>query len=232
LRTRYSELLRYVGAPIRYIHVGKTGGTAVKSVLSQISRRTLRYQFLSSGHEFKFGNLGERERYFFSLREPLSRFRAGFYSRLRKGQPRLYNEWSSDEEAAFQRFPHANDLGEALSSRDPLIKRAAVRAMNSIRHVSEPLIDFFPDFEEVLRHPPIIILRQEYLYSDLKMLLRRLRLDHLLPEAIDPTAKHANDYRSTPGLSELAVRNLREHYARDIHLYSRLDALASELRGQ
>lgn len=159
--------------------------------------------------------------YFFSIRDPISRFKSGFYSRKRKGQPRIYVEWTRPEAAAFGQFEHANQLAEALFRTD----RAgdmALQAIQSIRHTAMQQIDWFERMCFLDLRPPLWIIRQENFASDFGMLLKKLGLSLAyadLQPAQDAATAHRNDYSQIPELSDLAKENLRRWYARDFVFY-------------
>ncbi|WP_371158417.1 hypothetical protein [Jannaschia sp. 2305UL9-9] len=152
----------------------------------------------------------------------MSRFKSGFYSRKRKGQPRIYSEWSAHDEIAFSEFEHANDLAESLFEPGER-GRKAWAAMKSIRHTSQNQSDWFSCHGNFLRvRPPIWIVRQEHFDADLRDLVALIFADTDLPKidlGDDDGSAHRNDYTSTPSLSETAKANLSTWYAQDIGFY-------------
>ena len=120
---------------LHFLHLGKTGGTAVKHALIQAPPGKKYVLYLHS-HNVKLKDIAKGEGVFFCVRDPLSRFISGFYSRQRQGQPRHFTPWSTEEKIAFEYFSTPNQLGKALSSQDPELKQRAQNAMNNIQHVN------------------------------------------------------------------------------------------------
>ena len=106
---------------VHFVHIGKTGGTAIKHVLRPIFRAetetALGKVILHKGHTFKLADVPRGDKAIFCVRDPLSLFVSAFHSRLRKGQPKFYFEWSPAEAAAFERFPTPQSLAEGLGQR-------------------------------------------------------------------------------------------------------------------
>ena len=159
-------------------------------------------------------------KYFFSIRKPETRFASGFYSRKRKGQPRLYNEWNLHESLAFDAFEHANDLAENLFSEDTK-GRFARQAIKSISHTARQQFDWFQDCAFLDKQSPITIIRQEYFEKDMQRLLDLLGLDLDIKTLTtkDKVNSHSYDYSKTPPLSDLAVANLKKWYVQDYWFY-------------
>ena len=164
--------------------------------------------------------LPKETKYFFSIREPASRFIAGFYSRKWKGMPRLYSEWSLHERIAFKDFEHANNLAENLFSTD--IKGISARsAIKSISHTGMQQIYYFWRAAYFQIQPPIAIVRQEYFEEDMQKLLIRIGVETKISTLVtdDNIQSHKNDYSETPPLSELARNNLKKWYVQDYMFY-------------
>jgi hypothetical protein len=204
---------------IVFLHIGKNAGTQIAFLCKQL----IRYGVVVDGvsHDVKLKRIESGRPYFFSIRDPVSRFRSGFYSRKRKGQPRLYVEWSRYEAYAFEKFEHANELAESLFRRDAW-GRDAIRAISSIRHTSMQQIDWFEGALNFELRPPVWIIRQEKLEQDFNKFLKRLDLEVELGDLLissDAKMAHKNDYSDIPDLSDLAMANLRRWYARDVAFY-------------
>ena len=128
---------------VHFIHVGKTGGTALKAALEK-HKRTAGYHILLHDHHFVFRMVPPGDSVFFFLRHPLSRFISGFYSRQREGKPRHYYPWRAGEEKAFAKFKTPNELALALSSPHANPRAAAWQAMRSIQHVRDTYYEVVP----------------------------------------------------------------------------------------
>lgn len=214
--------------PIHFLHIGKNAGTQIKSLCDQLNTLQGRSsagfrELIKHGHSTVLAALPDGADYFFSIREPVSRFKSGFYSRKRKGQPRLYVEWTQHEEAAFLEFPEANDLAESLFEGGAL-GAAAFRAIKSIRHTAQNQSDWFCMRGNFLRaNPPVWIIRQEHFAADFEVFLGRAGFDidiGKLTISSNPKTAHAFDYNGVPGLSGKAVENLRIWYAQDFQFYA------------
>ena len=124
---------------MHFIHIGKTGGSAIKHALRPFykagAEMALGPIVLHRGHEFRLKDVPRGDLAIFCVRDPLSLFVSAFYSRLRKGQPKDYFEWSPGEAAAFARFSTPQALAGALVSRMTRSAQAAKQAMRSIQHM-------------------------------------------------------------------------------------------------
>src|SRR5205823_2768329 len=98
---------------VNLLHVGKTGGTAVKHAL-RTALHAGGYCIRLCRHGVRLRDVPPGEKVVFFVRDPASRFVSGFYSRLRQGRPRYTSPWSRAEKAAFGRFGTPNDLAAAL----------------------------------------------------------------------------------------------------------------------
>lgn len=206
--------------PIAFLHIGKTAGTSVSQLCKGLARH--RIKIVTLKHTVRLTDLPPQMPYFFSIRHPISRFKAGFYSRKRMGRPLYSNPWSAEEERAFQTFEHANDLAEALFRTDA-VGNAAIEAMQSIGHVSTEQIEWFTGTGALHSRPPLWIIRQEEFDRDFNFLLRCLKLEVNVDDIRGLTADthlHANDYTGVPELSIVARDNLSKWYARDVAFYA------------
>lgn len=215
---------------IHFLHIGKCAGTQIKSVISQINSNLGSQLILAHPHRITLGMLPQNAPFFFSIRNPTSRFMSGFYSRKRKGLPRYNIGWTKYEAYAFSVFEHANDLAEALFS-DGALGQQAISAIGSIRHVSQNQLNWFVRFGSFLTvRPPVWIIRQENFEKDLNNFLIRAHAGDLTAKIVlDPKHQHANDYEQVPKLSAKAQENLRQWYIQDVKFYELCEAwLASQ----
>ena len=205
---------------VHLLHVGKTGGTAVKAALEHHASPAL--QIHLHRHSTTLADVPVGEPFFFFVRDPLQRFASGFYSRQRQGQPRYFYPWTDAEQAAFERFDSPGALGEALSSPDC---EAAIRAMTSIRHVRDGYATWFVDegHLESRRDDLVFVGSQEHLGEDFERLKTVLQLPDALALPDDPTRAHRRPASMSGPLSETAESNLRAWYEPD---YRFLDSLA------
>lgn len=219
-RLRLSSLSRL--RKVHFLHVGKCAGTAIKDLAACINALPDGPRILTHGHSKKLADLPPDAEYFFSIRNPISRFRSAFSMRKRKEQPRLLREWTPGEREAYERFPEANDLAENLFAPGE-DGRAAFAAMQSIGHMSFQHA-WFKVRDIMTARPPLCVLRQEHLQRDVAHLLRLLNVDDDVSLPADSTRAHRNDYSQVPPLSELAIANLTRWYAVDIEYHRLLDA--------
>lgn len=200
---------------VHFIHIGKTAGTSIKVALDYRKLTfTSGYVLVLNDHGFKINHVKDDEKVFFVVRDPLTRFVSGFYSRYRMGQPRIYNPWLPREKEAFELFSTPNQLGEALSSKDNKVRNGAVKAMKSIGHVYTSYWDWFINENYLLDRMDSIVWvgRQEQLSKDFKIFKNRFHLpDHVsLPESA--MKRHSNRDSFDKNLCKLAAKSLKKCY--------------------
>jgi len=186
---------------VHFLHIGKTGGSAIRSVLRDYKEAT-EYSLKLHG---------------FFLRDPVSRFVSGFYSRQRKGQPRYYSEWDSTEEEVFERFKTPNELAVSLASEQSL----AVLAMETGQHFCRYdnwYIDF--DYFNSRLDDIFFIGMQENLEADFNKLKRILKIPQDANLPTDEKVAHRNPPNLDRSIDECGVVALKEWYADDIQFIS------------
>jgi hypothetical protein len=216
--------------PLNVLHIGKTGGTALKHVLVEHASSS-RFQLLLRGHDVTLADVPKGERYMFLIRDPLSRFVSAFNGRLREDRPRYHYPWREEERIAFARFKTPDQLAVALSSDDDDERQAAERAMRGIGHVNTPYTFWFPE-ESAFRarlDDLFFIGLQDRLDDDFESLKEKLGLppDEQLPS--DETAAHKSPSGSQTQLSDVGRVNLERWYARDIAFVQLCRELASRV---
>ena len=227
LKQTLRALLPKEDEPVHFLHIGKCAGTQIGHAIGKLNERRAKMVVKKNEHDTYLRDIPASARYFFSIRDPIARFRSGFYSRQRKGQPRYYYEWTSGEAQAFADFAHANDLAEALFENGELGSQA-FRAIRSIRHTAQNQVDWFGmsgDFLE--RRPPLWIVRQEHFEADMLRLSKRMgeKLEVLTKASSqDPNASHSNDYSGVPDFTSKAIENLRRWYAQDLVFYDQCES--------
>lgn len=214
-----------LGAPgaIHFLHIGKCAGSQVNHIARQINEKLGTRKIIKQSHEITLLDLDPEDSYFFSIRNPVTRFKSGFYSRKRKGQPKNFSEWTLHEQRAFADFEHANDLAESLFEEGAVGNRAFA-AIKSISHTAQNQSDWFCQTGHFLDlRPPVWIIRQEHFANDMDVFLARAGLAAVarsVTSTADPVSSHANDYSGVPDFSEKALANLRRWYEQDFALYS------------
>ena len=207
--------------PIHFLHIGKTGGSAVKRALGPIAKR---FNIVLHVHATRLADVPVGESVVFFVREPASRYVSGFNSRLRMGRPMLNVPWNAAEARAFGRFVTPNSLAEALSDEDDDLRRAAHAAMREVRHVNQRISYWLGDMAALEnRRADILMIGQT---ERLAASFRKLKMSLGLPEAIvlptDPFDAHVTPGGYERKLSEKASRNVQEWYAVDYELWRRI----------
>jgi arylsulfatase len=206
-------------AKLRFIHIGKTGGTALKAALRHSGARTstpFGPLVLGRGHMVTFSTVGPNDHVMFVVRDPIARFLSGFYSRYRKGMPAHFFEWTPREAEAFARYSTPQDLASDLASRDGGRKRAASKAMRAIRHLTH--ISRFVgdvDFLEANAERIAYVGRLETLDADWPGVRSLLGLPDDLDLPRDPVKAHVGDVSVDRRLTAAQEKALREWYAED-----------------
>jgi sulfotransferase famil protein len=208
-----SPLFRRRRRPLHLLHIGKTGGTAVRTALGK--------RVVEHGHDFVLPDLPVGEQCIFFVRDPVTRFVSAFYSRQRQGRPLTFHPWTEGEEKAFTRFDGPADLAHALAEGD----EDAREAMSAIRHVREPLAKWLID-ETYLRSrlgDVFFVGSQEHLDDDFARLKELLGLPRRVRLPKDDVKAHRNPRGLDYTLDDAAVESVRTWYAGD---YALLDVLA------
>jgi Sulfotransferase family len=218
---------------LHFLHIGKTGGSAVKHALLPHTE-SRRYVLYLNHHAIKLDNVPPGEKFFFLLRDPISRFVSGFYSRQRQGQPRYASKWRPGEQRAFEYFDTPNDLAESLSSTDSDRLQRANEAMGNIGHVRKSYWYWFRgDTYFASRIPDIFFIGFQHTLADDFATLRTmigLPDDVRLPD--DDAKAHRNPTNLDKALSPVAVENLRNWYRRDYEFVSLCEQIAHQQREQ
>lgn len=225
------------------MHIGKTGGTAIKRTLHGAGYAYwredghLRVAHTPLGairlhpHRFKLTDLPDGDRVFFCVRDPVSRFVSAFYSRRARGGEG-YKErwpWSEAEERAFGTFETPEQLAVALGSKNRKEREFARWAMGSIRHLGFQRRYTGPDRELRARAERIVyVARQETLDADWERLKVLLELPPDLELIKDAAKAHRRPKAGRVELDPAAVRNLHKWYARDYELLDLIDEMRAE----
>lgn len=211
-----------VSTQLHFLHVRKTGGSAVKSALETLAgQRTKWGQLTLHRHAIGLRDIPKSDHCFFVVRDPVSRFISGFHSRLRRGAPSGRVPWDAGEALAFGQFRTARDLAIGLAACDP----NATAAMSAIRHLKYPLADWLGKPHEVLarRHSILWVGRQECLDRDWDDLLRLLGLSSTLKLPSD--SAQSNRSYTIDTLTPAGEKAVRHWYSQDYALLAVVDAL-------
>jgi len=223
---------------IFYIHVGKTGGSAIKRAIraSHAVAKTKEPQVIKDKIVLlNHVSLAQATQQFgapnglaFAFRNPLSRFVSGFYCRQRMEWPDHTARWDAGEAAAFAHFDTANDLAEALGSDAPKDRAAAHFAMHAIRHLRRGYRYTFGDLVNfMLNHSHLV-----RVYIDTTDLTSKgcgfiQRLGGMASDTAFKPAAVSADYPRD--LSAQAQQNLRAFWAQEFEFYDAFTALRDEL---
>ena len=164
---------------LHFLHIGKTGGSAIKDSLKAGIKKQDRYKnekairnnkpynirdlsreydrIVFHGHGSTLKNIPDSDFFFFCIRNPIKRYISGFNSRLNQGKPKYNCPWSNEERIAFSHFKTPNELAESLSSKDTQHKDAATKSIQNIRHVKDPMLSWFDNYEYLLKRSKHLI---------------------------------------------------------------------------
>lgn len=201
---------------VHFLHIGKTGGTAIKEALKNQTVTSSCKIFLH-GHRFTLRTVPQGDKCVFFVRDPVSRFVSAFYSRQRMGQPRYLVPWSKAEERSFSYFKTPNQLALALSSEDEAQQKQAKYAMRCITHVNTSFATWLGDEEYFLSRLEDVLLigHQESLTADFSSLKRLLTLSDAVKLPEDEAKSHQNSNAFDKRIDEKARQNLQAWYAND-----------------
>jgi len=208
-----------------FLHIGKTGGSAIKSALESSSDGA--YELVLHHHASTLEHVPQGERFFFVLRDPVDRFVSGFYSRQRLGRPRYESPWSSAEDTAFACFDTPDSLACALSSRDDEERWQALDAIRSIQHVRDSYWTWFRDdryFNSRLGDL-LAVLWLPDLTATFPQLCAQLGISPAPPLPDDDVGAHRNPADLDRTLSTQARASLERWYASDQALVDRCRGL-------
>jgi hypothetical protein len=203
---------------IHLLHIGKTGGTAIRHALKQAPRND-RYELILHSHQTRLVDIEPSDRVIISVRDPISRFVSAFYSRQRKGRPRYFFEWSDLEQRLFDVFPTPDALALALADQHAPHHHLAVEGMEGLRHL-RPQAHWLDGSALLLarRSSILHILFQETLAADFE----RLRGLLALPATIVLPGGDMEAHRNPAGLDRrvgsVGREALMAWYAQDFPL--------------
>lgn len=202
--------------PVHFLHIGKTGGTALKYALKGHS---VTKDFFIKGHlhHFHLEHVPKGEKFFFCIRDPKDRFTSAFYARKREDKPRFNLAWSQGETRAFNVFNTPNELAVALSSPDNELKLAAEDAMRSIAHIRTSYWKWFKDEALLLERLPDLVhaCHLETITTDFEILKQKLGLAEDLQLPGKGVKSHSSPATLDKSLVPIALENLRSWYVRD-----------------
>ena len=212
-----------------FLHIGKTGGTAVKAALKgheEGGNRALVFH----NHWTGMNEIPPGEDIVFFLRDPISRFVSAFYSRKRKGLPRYHGEWTAAEEKIFTTFETPNALACALAEPSSPHHALARQAMKVVRHLNRHYSVWCgePEAFRARSGDVLFVGFQETLAADFERLKRLLDLPATIALPADDYTAHRNPADLDRSLDERALGCLRNWYRADFEFL----ALCKDLMAQ
>lgn len=229
------------GTSMKKVHllwIGKTGGNALRYGLTRTPDYKVpqgNFDFHSYGHDTTLRDIPVGEGVIFFIRDPLSRFISGFYSRKRKGLPLIrknkkFYDWTDQEQEAFLVFETPNQLALALSHQEKI----ALDAMKNIHHVNTSYWDWFSnEFYFLSRLPDIFFVgTQENLPHDFERLKKKLNFNLPPLPNKDHIRSHGNQYEKNKLdtlLNEEAIRTLKKWYSREYDFIALVEKTCSDL---
>jgi hypothetical protein len=218
------------GRVVHILHIGKTGGNAIRNGLGIRKGRPAAFPkglVIQHPHDTTLPMCPVGDSVAFVVRDPVHRFVSGFWHRFRKGREGL-DPWSEGEARAFARFTSPDALGRALGDADPEVRGAAEDAMRTIGHVRNTLTRYLvsPEYLRARRADILDIGFMERLPEHFQTLSQALDARDV-PGLPDDTHFANRTPDSFPReLSEDAIANLRSWYAEDLRIYAACRELA------
>jgi hypothetical protein len=216
--------------PVCLLHIGKTGGSYLKSILQHNAAR-LPESLKLCGHAPTLrttrARFGPDRRLAFVVRDPSARFVSAFNSRMRQGRPTYNNAiWLPEEAAAFLWFETPNDLAEGLGSCSERVKSAAIFAMESITHLRKNYQHYLGSVKLLKQEDANIALCIDL--DDLDANLDRVlaRLGVAGAEIPADTRRHAAPPGLPSGLSPAGEAALRAYWAEEYRIYDHCRSIA------
>ncbi len=227
---------------IHYIHIGKTGGSAIKAslwswsnssrdlnrrpasfsinMLSEGKLKEKEYNFLLHSHKQRFDKQLDGK-YIFFIRDPLNRYVSSFISRFRQGRPRYNVRYGLLETITFRFFKTPNQLAEVLSSHNRLKRICASMAMLSITQVRKSITYYLRGLDNVKKnqHKIFFVGTTENLDTDFYKMTDLLGIDNarLVKDPIE-SHKTPAEYEKMKFLSDRAKDNLIKWYREDYNI--------------
>ena len=193
-----------------FLHIGKTGGHAIKNALRPFSKAGFYEIEITVGHRLlKRYPVGEP--FFFVVRDPITRFTSAFYECLKNGVSKRHKV----EIDVFARFANPNELTEALYAQDELAQDAFIE----IGHL-KPMVHYFEDLETLKKRSEDILLvcHQETLSADFEVLRKKLGLPKNCQLPLNPKTANKTPKDKHRNLSSRSIEVLTDQYQLDYEL--------------
>jgi hypothetical protein len=200
---------------VYFLHIGKAGGTILKSIFKSQKNQQNDLTFIGLPERVKLYQLDSKQKYIFSIRNPIERYLSAFTARKKKS-----NIWSKEyysiEGIGFYLYNDANILAEDLYSRN-LIKIFKSRiCMRCIPIINENIFTWFT-VKDLKKNPPLFFFENSTINEDWKNFSIKFNFNendmikhmHMRNKTLDKKDK----------LSELAKINLKRYYKKDFEIY-------------
>lgn len=196
---------------VHFLHIGKTGGSAVKSVLKDFPE-TDKFEIILHSHDTTVRDIPAGESIIFFLREPVSRFISGFYSRKRKGQPRYYSEWSAEEKKIFDSYTTPNEMALSLQNKDD----KAIKGMFYVQHLMRyhywfGSLEYFKSRVDDILYVGF----QESLHDDFRNIIKLLGISDDVALPTNDIDAHRNPPNIDKTIEERGITALKDWYYED-----------------
>ena len=215
------------GKKIKFLHIGKTGGTFIKDNLKFIDKK---HQIRILPHSESILK-NDKYQYIFFVRNPTDRFISAFWSRYRKGKPRYYSEWNKKEKEVFEFFKTPNDLAEAIYSSENIKKEKAKIALENISHLNMDLAFYLKDIKNIesCLNNIYYVGRQETINDDLNKIIDKLGYDIEVRKKIkyDEITKHktSEQFKNLSKISNKGIVNIKKYYSKDFEIIEFLEKM-------
>ena len=215
---------------VHVLHIGKTGGTAIRNALDNCNCVN-DYRILTLPHPFTLKHVPRGEKVVCFLRDPASRFVSAFSNAVLKGYPTYVRDYTKKEERIFSRFPKPNDLAEGLCEKNGIVKHEAKTAMRSIEHLNTHYSYWLHDVEYLAsrKNDILFIGFQETLNDDFNALIGLLGLSDSIQLPTDPAKTNRTSGIIDSHLSDIASKNLEIWYAEDYEILDECRKIAKEI---
>ena len=115
---------------INILNIGRISIPYMESLLN--GKELDGYQVKFRPPRIRLKNLPVGSRVWVIVRDPISRFISSFYSRRYEGKPLFMIPWTEAEKSLYHRYETVNDLAEALSDENALVRFRAIQDMRDI----------------------------------------------------------------------------------------------------
>jgi hypothetical protein len=207
--------------PNRFLHLGKTGGTAFVTYASHYIPSIEKVDH----KEVKLKSVCGHHCAVLFVRDPIDRWISGYYSRYRRGCPMHCSNWTKCETKYFQQFPNVSALAEALydssndtSSGTPTSENEfyhANRMVNyCVRHLQLDFSFYLRDLETEYTKIGYVGLTDN-LEAEFQHFVSKFNFTQILKHSFESI--HANPSNKTNVLSEKGRINLIKSLAKDYY---------------